>query len=263
MGKNTTMDTSIKKVNSPEEEELELKRAELANISELLAGKELELTTLRNSVLHFERRYLKEVGIKYVELDEINAQIAEKIARQNPQDTVFQEESENARETANSTAKEFHSHEIPKEEFSRDFKPSEEIKKLYRQIAIKIHPDKSVNESDREYRTKLMAEVNDAYANGDIERLRQILHEWESSPESVIGEGIAVDLVRMIRSISQIKGRLKTIEREVEIIKETEIYGMMMQVQEAEKEGSDLLKELSAKIDSDIKLAKERLKGLS
>ena len=257
------MDIRIKKINSPEEEELEVKRDELANISELLAEKELELTTLKNSVSHFERRYLKEVGIKYVELDEINAKIAEKIARQNPKDTVFQEESGIARETANNTAKEFHSHKIPEEELSKDFKPSEEIKKLYRQIAIKIHPDKSVNESDREYRTKLMAEVNDAYANGDIERLRQILREWESSPESVTGEGIAFDLVRMIRSISQINGRLKTIEREVEIIKETEIYGMMIQVQEAEKEDRDLLKELSSKIESDIKLAKERLKSLS
>ena len=165
-----------------------------------------------------------EVGIKYVELDEINAQIAEKMARQNPQDTAFQEESETARETANSTAKEFHSHEIPKEEeFSKDFKPSEEIKKLYRQIAMKIHPDRATGEKEREHQTKLMAEVNDAYAKGDIERLRQILQEWESSPESVIGEGIANDLVRMIRSVSQIKGRLKTIEKEIETIKETEI----------------------------------------
>ena len=258
------MDTSKKKTNSPEEDELELKRIELTKLSELLAEKELELTTLRNFVLHFEHRYLKEVGIKYVELDEINAQIAEKMARQNPQDTDFQEESEIARETANSTAKDFYSHEIPKEEeLSKDFKPSEEIKKLYRQIAMKIHPDRATGEKEKAYQTRLMAQVNDAYAAGDIERLRQILQEWESSPESVTGEGIAFDLVRMIRSISQINGRLKTIEREVEIIKETEIYGMMIQVQEAEKEDRDLLKELSAKIDSDIKLAKERLEGLS
>ena len=258
------MDIRIKKINSPEEEELEVKRDELANISELLAEKELELTTLKNSESHLERRYLREVGIKYVELDEINAKIAEKIARQNPKDTVFQEEAETARETANSTAKDFYSHEIPKEEeLSKDFKPSEEIKKLYRQIAIKIHPDKSVNESDREYRTKLMAEVNDAYANGDIERLRQILKEWESSPESVTGEWIAFDLVRMIRSISQIKGRLKTIEKEIKTIKETEMHKMMMQVQEAEENGRDLLNELADKIDSDIQLAKGKLEGLA
>src|SRR4030067_1297201 len=191
------MDSRIKKINSPEEDELELKRIELARLSELLAEKELELTTLQNSLSHFEHRYLMEVGIKYVDLDEINAKIAEKIARENPQDAAFQEKSETARETANSTAKEFHSHEIPKEEeFSKDFKPSEEIKKLYRQIAMKIHPDRATGEKEREHQTKLMAEVNDAYAKGDIERLRQILHEWESSPESVIGEGEASYLVK-------------------------------------------------------------------
>jgi len=258
------MDTSKKKINSPEENELELKRIELAKLSELLAEKELELTTLRSFVLHFEHRYLKEVGIKYVELDEINAQIAEKMARQNPQDTDFQEESEIARETANNTAKEFHSHEVPnEEELSKDFKPSEEIKILYRQIAMKIHPDRATGEKEKAYQTRLMAQVNDAYAAGDIERLRQILQEWESSPESVIGEGIAVDLVRTIRSISQIKGRLKTIEKEIKTIKETEMHKMMMQVQEAEKSGRDLLNELSAKIESDIQLAKERLEGIA
>lgn len=254
------MDTRIKKVNSPEEDELELKRIELVKLSELVAEKELELASLRNSVIHFEHRYYRQVGIKYVELDEINAQIAEKIAQKKPKDTVSQRESKAARETANNTAKEFHSHEIPKEEeFTKDFKPSDEIKKLYRQIAMKIHPDRATGEKEKEYQTKLMAEVNDAYANGDIERLRQILREWESSPESVKGEGIAVDLVRMIRSISQIKGRLKTIEKEIETIKETEMHKMMMQVQEAEESGRDLLSELADKIDSDIRLAKERL----
>ena len=108
-----------------------------------------------------------------------------------------------------------------------------------------------------------MAEINNAYAAGDIERLRQILQEWESSPESVNGEGIAVDLVRMIRSISQINGRLKTIEKEIETIKETDMYKMMMQVQEAEKNGRDLISELADKIDSDIISAKERLEGLA
>lgn len=98
------MNTPIKKTNSPEENELELKRIELNKSLELLAEKELELTTLKNSVSHFEHRYLKEVGIKYVELDEINAKIAEKIARQNPQDTVFQKEAQKARETASNTS---------------------------------------------------------------------------------------------------------------------------------------------------------------
>src|SRR3989338_11086388 len=258
------MDTRIKKINSPEEDELELKRVELAKLSELLAEKELELASLRNSVIHFEHRYYRQVGIKYVELDEINAKIAQKKYQKKTQKKTAKKESEAARETANNTAKEFHSHEIPKdEELSKDFKPSDEIRKLYRQIAMKIHPDRVTGEKEKEYQTKLMAEVNDAYANGDIERLRQILQECESSPESVKGEGIAVDLVRMIRSISQIKGRLKNIEKEIETLKESEMHKMMIQVQAAEENGRDLLSELADKVDSDIQLAQEKLEGLA
>ena len=67
----------------------------------------------------------------------------------------------------------------------------------------------------------------------------------------------------MIRSISQIKGRLKTIEKEIKTIKETEMHKMMMQIQQAEENGRDLLSELADKIDSDIQLAKEKLEGLA
>jgi hypothetical protein len=56
---------------------------------------------------------------------------------------------------------------------------------------------------------------------------------------------------------------LKTIEKEIETIKETEMHKMMMQVQEAEENGRDLLSELADKIDSDIQLAKEKLEGFA
>lgn len=255
------MDKSIAKSNSPEEDELQSKRAEFFTLSEHLSEKELEFANLRSSILHFESRYFRKVGIKYLELDEINAQIAEKIAKQDPQNSTFQKEAETARESAKRTAEEFYSREIS-EESAKEFKPSEEIKKLYRQLAIKIHPDKANDDKERNYRTRLMAEVNSAYGAGDIERLRQILQEWESSPESVIGNDIGADLIRIIRSISQIKGRLITIEKEIETIMNSDMYKIMKQVQQAEKESRNLLDELSRKIDADILIAKERLANL-
>ena len=56
---------------------------------------------------------------------------------------------------------------------------------------------------------------------------------------------------------------MKTIEKEIKTIKETDMYKIMMQVQEAEKNDRDLLSELADKIDSDIQLAKEKLEGLA
>ena len=51
--------------------------------------------------------------------------------------------------------------------------------------------------------TQLMTEANAAYERGDAETLRRILEEYESSPESVKGVGVAADLVRVIRQIKQ------------------------------------------------------------
>ena len=82
--------------------------------------------------------------------------------------------------------------------------PSEGLKKLYREVAKQIHPDLSGDEEDKNRREKLMTEANLAFENGNDEKLRQILRECESSPESVKGQGIAAELIRTIRKCTRI-----------------------------------------------------------
>lgn len=255
------MNNSIKEVQSPEERELELKRVELLKLSEQLAEKELELMTLRGKVLYFEQRYLLLVGKKYVELDELKAKIAEKISRKNPKSSAARKKATKARKHAKETAKKVHSREIFKKA-TKNFLPSDDLKTLYRQIALKIHPDRSSDGKNREYRTKLMAEANAAYAALDIKKLKELLNEWESSAEAVAGEGIAFDLVRVIRSINQINNRLQVIEEEINNIMKSEMYKLMIKVEDAEKNGRSLLDELANKVDEDIELAREKFVNL-
>jgi hypothetical protein len=129
------MDARIKKINSPEEDELELKRIELAKLSELLADKELELTTLRNSVLHFEYRYFKEVGIKYVELMKSMPGCRED--KEKTHKMLFLRKSRNVPVRLQQHGSEFNSYKILKK-ISKDFKPSEE-----RNCIVKL-PSKSI-----------------------------------------------------------------------------------------------------------------------
>jgi hypothetical protein len=72
------------KLRTPEEDELERKKASLAELEARLADRELELAASRADLNHFEQRYLQTVGRRYAILDEMKANIAEARSRQNP-----------------------------------------------------------------------------------------------------------------------------------------------------------------------------------
>src|SRR5579862_985086 len=98
------MPNDIKRKGTPEEQELERKRAELAARESQLADRELELATLNAELAAFNRRYVNAVGPRYAELDEIEARIAEAVARNSPQDATASKNATEARERARDSA---------------------------------------------------------------------------------------------------------------------------------------------------------------
>ena len=251
------MRTKITRRQTPEEKELHKKLSELAALEAELAQHELDLATIQGELRAFENRYLRIVGVRYTKLDEIEAQIAEALARINPKDNKAKEKAEQARYQAQESAHATGNIQEQKEPLR--FKPSENLKKLYREIAKLIHPDLATDEEERARRQHLMAEVNRAYEEGNEERLRTILREWESSPESVKGEGIGTDLVRIIRKIAQVENRFHIIEIEIAELKESDLYKLKTKVEEAEKEKRDLLSEMAGQIDKQIADARKRM----
>jgi DnaJ-domain-containing protein 1 len=223
------METSLIVNKSPEDEELERKKAELEALESDLVQKELDLATLQGELHSFEREYLQIIGSRYTELERVEAQIAEYMAYL---------------------------------ESSRDFKPSDGLKKLYREVAKRIHPDLVTDEAEKVRRQQLMAEANRAYEEGNEERLREILTSWESSPESVQGEGVAMELVRMIRKIAQCRFRMAAIAKEYEALMQTDLYELKSQVEQAQDAGRDLLAEMAQHLDEQITEAQNRLKEL-
>jgi hypothetical protein len=107
-----------------------------------------------------------------------------------------------------------------------------------------------------------MAEVNRAYQDGDAARLQAILAEWEGSPEAVKGEGVSADLVRIIRKIAQVRGRLNEIKAKIAQLHESDLYKLMMKVRKAQQEGRDLLSEMMAQLNEQIASAHKRLAEL-
>ncbi|KGF71631.1 molecular chaperone DnaJ [Neosynechococcus sphagnicola sy1] len=214
---------------TPEEQELSKKLAELNAFEAELAQRELDLTTMQVELRSFENEYLRMVGFRYTELDRIEEQIAE-----------YQLYLETA----------------------KDFAPSEGLKKLYREIAKRIHPDLATDPEERTRRQQLMIEANQAYEAGDEARLQTILQEWEQSPESIGGEGVVAELIRVIRKIFQVQDRLKAIETEIETLHQSELYLLRRKVQQAQERGRNLLADMAVQLEEQITDAKDRLEAL-
>lgn len=214
---------------TPEEEELESKQAELATLEEVVVQSELALTVLYAELNAFEQKYQQNISIRFAELDRIEAQIEEYTAYL---------------------------------ESLKEFKPSDSLKKLYREVAKRIHPDLATDEAEKLKRQELMIEANQAYENGDEEHLKIILHKWESSPESVRGEGIGAELVRVLRQIAQGHDRLQAIEEELLAVQQSKLYQLRGQVVEVEKMGRDLLEEMAAELDEQITTAQQILEEI-
>jgi hypothetical protein len=251
------------KLLTPEEEELGRKKAILSDLEAQLANRELELATFRADLLHFEHRYLQTVGRRYAILDELRAKIAEVRARQNPHNQEAQNESRQARSKARESAQAVGDDKLeaqsPDESASKPNR-SESLRNLYRQAAKLLHPDLTLDGEEKKKRHRLMGEINEAYARGDEERIRAILREWQASPENVQGDGPGTELVRLIRKIAQVQKRLKTIAVEIEQLSQGDLFKLKKQVDEAQSDGRDLLKELGERLEADINHARDELK---
>ena len=240
----------------PEETELLRKRDEQAALEAELAERELRATNLRAELGAFERRFLHHVGTRYAELDECKARLAEQLAAEQPSNERAQKAAKEARLRASETKS---GAGEKTEQEPHAFKASPEMKKVYREVAKRIHPDLTSDREDRTNRQQLMARANEAYERGDEPALTKLLNEYESSPEAFHGDGPGAELIRVIRRISQVRGRLAEIEAESQALLRSDLCQLRIRVEEAMQDGRDVLKEMVTKADEQIAEAKRRL----
>jgi hypothetical protein len=216
---------------------------------------------LRSELRAFEAQYVGAVGALFAELDEVQARIAEAQARQHPRDPKLGQEAVEARAQAKASAETVGS--VVQRKQQADFAPSEDLKKLYREIARLVHPDLTTDERERTRRTRLMAEANRAYEEGDEAKLRAILDEWTSSPDSVQGEGVAAELVRTIRKIHQVERRLAEIEAETAGLRSSDLFILRREVEAANALDRNLFEEMADDVRRQIASARTTLATLS
>ncbi len=240
----------------PEEQELKRLENEQSALEEQVASAELALETLKTETDRFRHRYYQAVGRLYVQLDEIESQLAQARMWQEPDDPAVQAQAHSAQEQAKRSAEEaglIEARPPPPPEISP------ELKQIYRQATRLMHPDRATNEAERVRRTELMARVNGAYERGDHKAIQRLITEFGEDPEAVAGEDVASRIVKGIRRIAQLRRRLGELQRDLRIQQHTEIQQLKKTIETAEAMGGDPLGELIQQLTRTISERKIQL----
>jgi chromosome segregation ATPase len=242
---------------SPEQIELEKKRRVLERLKDKLADREEDMADLRAELEQFEARYSMEVARLYAEFDEIEAEIAEEELKLVPDDEEIKKRVEELRRRAEeSAARAEAAHE------AEEYVPTPEAKKAYHNLARVIHPDLALDEKEKERRHGLMAELNRAYSSGDQQKLDKMIEDLRHSPDTVKGDSIGDELVRVIRQIYQVNKRFRELDQERTAAEASELHDLRMKVNAEMSEGRDLLKQMAASTRAHILKASRRLENL-
>ena len=130
-----------------------------------------------------------------------------------------------------------------------------QLKRLYRKLARRFHPDLAHDSEEVGYRTEKMAALNDAYKARSLVELAALASE---------GQELAADLnvtskteSQMVQALEdelrRIKRRLRQIENDLENAHNNEIVQLSVKVKFAHRDGRDLLSELAADLKKKIR----------
>lgn len=236
-------------------------RAELEVLTQELSELELELATAQAEIADFTRRYHLLVGSRMATLDALAADLAARRAQASPEDTDAARQAEHAQARAEQSRRESARFATADQDGQRPFAPTRDIKKLYRQLAQKIHPDRAHNETDRNWRTQLMAEANRAYQAGDEAALQEVMALWQEGagrPQAAHhgASGLAAQ-------VAGLKRRVAEIESELNRLFGSRLYELFTAANIARRAGRDLVQEMADKLDADIAAIRNQLDGFS
>lgn len=237
-------------------------RAELEVLTQELSELELELATAQGELAEFTARYALLVGGRLAELDRLEAELAERRAKGHEAGGSARAQASEARRKADQSEREF-------KQFSGQgkaaepaaFRPTQDVKKLFRQVAQKIHPDRASNEDDRAWRTQLMTEANRAYRAGDEAGLREVLSLWREGEGRTpaaksTGRGAPAGLMAQVAGVRR---RVAEIGDELARLYGSRLYELFVAANVARRKRRDLLQEMADSLDRQIATARESL----
>ncbi|MES4886943.1 hypothetical protein [Streptomyces sp. NPDC096012] len=255
----TTPEADQSQAPRPEER---LERAVRA-AEQALIEYEIAVETFRVEIENFSRLHDQRLGPLYLRIEELDAEIAEaKAARSGDAEDIRRAEEARARVLPMPGVEDLlhgwmdggglfpEAAAMLTDQAVRPpqrVRPSDEARKLFRDLARKAHPDLAQEEEERTRREEFITRVNAAYARGDETLLRELAEEWAAGPVPPERRpSPAEELYARLEWLSQRKELLTLVARELE---DGAIAGMLRL---APDDPDGLLDEIAGKLRADI-----------
>lgn len=194
---------------------------------------EIAVETFRVEVENFSRLHHQKLGPMYARLDELDAEIAEARAARSgdPEDRRKADEARARVMPMPGVEELFHgwmdgeglypeAAAMLTDQSVRPpqrVRPSDEARKLYRELVRKSHPDLAQDDQERGRREEFITRVNAAYARGDEPLLRELSEEWAAGPvPEQQWPSKSEELYARLEWLSQRKELLTVVARELE-----------------------------------------------
>lgn len=224
---------------------------ERTRLTQDIADLELELASVQGELADFMRDYYQRVGALMAEHDALQASLAAREAARRPDDAGLRAEAAERRAQAEESATETNRFADAISADAPAFNPERETKQMFRRLAQQIHPDRAVDEADRDWRTQLMAEANRAYRNGDCRGLREIAALWDEQPASRRGGG-RPGASMLEAQLKRLRARLVRIEGELHRLFGSQLYELFIAARQARRQNRDLLGEMATRLEAAI-----------
>lgn len=141
-----------------------------------------------------------------------------------------------------------------------DDDPDRMLKRLYRALVKRYHPDLTADPAERARRNRLMAEINAAYARQDLDALHALSLQ---PPDAVPDVPLAALELRQLRLIlAQLERRVRDLEAERHAVLHSDLLWLSIEAKLAAREGRDLLREMLADIEREYAACLDRVDEL-
>lgn len=223
-------------------------RAAVRRARQELANAEAELAQQRADAAAFERKLLRRVGRLLGQLTTLEKEVKGykiQVLQWQSRDTLgenyipVEEQYYRVWEAPREAAQ--------KQETDRPLVlPSEkDVKRLYRQLARRFHPDLADDDSERHRRHEQMSALNEAYSSGNVRGMMALADgRAESPPTSPPPLNELDSVIALEEELQRIGARRREIRAELDTLMAQPTVQLAVDVKLAAREGHDLLAEM-------------------